>query len=73
VAVTVTNTLTRAGGVDHDALSAGTGLASIRERAALLGGELTARRDDNLWRVRATLPLHPADTTPAGPPAWSRP
>lgn len=63
VTVAVTNTLTRAGGVDHDALSSGTGLASIRERAALLGGSLTARRDGNLWRVRATLPLHP------GPPA----
>jgi signal transduction histidine kinase len=59
VTVTVTNTLTRAGAVDHQALSSGTGLISIRERAALLGGELTAGRDGDHFRVRATLPLHP--------------
>lgn len=61
VTVTVTNTLTRAGAVDHHALSAGTGLISIRERAALLGGELTTDQDQNHFRVRAKLPLHPAD------------
>jgi signal transduction histidine kinase len=60
VTVTVTNTLTRANGIDHEALSAGSGLASIRERATLLGGELTAHRDGEVWRVRATLPLQPA-------------
>jgi signal transduction histidine kinase len=56
VTVTVTNTLTRAS-LDHRALSAGTGLWSIRERAALLGGELTAGRDGDRWRVHASLPL----------------
>jgi signal transduction histidine kinase len=61
VAVTVTNTLTRTNGFDHDALSAGTGLLSLRERAALLGGELSAGRDGELWRVGATLPLHATD------------
>lgn len=55
VTVTVTNTLTRAG-LDHQALSAGTGLWSIRERAALLGGELTAGRSGDRWRVHASLP-----------------
>jgi signal transduction histidine kinase len=57
----VTNTLTRAGGLGHRALSAGTGLTSMRERAALLGGELTAGRYGDRWRVHATLPLHPAE------------
>ncbi|MBW6435598.1 hypothetical protein KZ829_17800 [Actinoplanes hulinensis] len=55
--VTITNTLTSGNGVDHHALSAGTGLVSIRERATLLGGDLTAARDGDHWRVRATLPL----------------
>ncbi|MBB4764308.1 sensor histidine kinase [Amorphoplanes digitatis] len=62
VTATVTNTLTRAGGVDHHALSSGTGLVSLRERAALLGGELTAGRDDDRFLVRASLPLRPAET-----------
>ncbi|GIE95211.1 sensor histidine kinase [Paractinoplanes rishiriensis] len=61
VSVTVTNTLTRAGGLGHQALSAGTGLTSMRERAALLGGELTAGREGDRWRVHATLPLHPEE------------
>jgi signal transduction histidine kinase len=59
VTVTVTNTLTGGNGLGHHALSAGTGLASMHERAALLGGELTAGRDGDVWRVSATLPLHP--------------
>ncbi|MEU7904996.1 histidine kinase [Actinoplanes sp. NPDC049118] len=63
VTATVTNTLTRADGVDHRALSSGTGLVSLRERATLLGGELTAGRDGDHFRVRATLPLHPAEAT----------
>ena len=57
VTVTVTNTLTGADALDHHALSAGTGLWSIRERAALLGGELTAGRDGDLWKVHASLPV----------------
>ncbi len=63
--VTVTNTLTGAADLGHDALSAGTGLPSMRERVSLLGGEVTARRDGEVWRVRATLPLRP-ETAPAG-------
>jgi signal transduction histidine kinase len=55
--VTVTNTLTHVADLGHDALSAGTGLPSMRERATLLGGEVTAGRDGDLWRVHATLPL----------------
>ena len=70
VAVTVTNTLTRADEPAHQPPGLGAGLASMRERAALLGGELTAGRDGDLWRVRAKLPLRPAD---AAPPAMSRP
>jgi signal transduction histidine kinase len=56
IAVTVSNTLTRSD-LDHRALSAGTGLWSIRERAALLGGELTAARDGDRWTVHASLPV----------------
>lgn len=59
VTVTVVNTLTRSDDLGHHALSAGTGLTSMRERAALLGGELVASRDGDRWRVHATLPLHP--------------
>ncbi len=55
--VTVTNALSPGAELGHDALSAGTGLPSMRERAALLGGEVTAGRDGGVWRVRATLPV----------------
>jgi len=61
VTVTVTNTLTRSEGLGHHALSSGTGLPSMRERATLLGGELTASLDGDRWRVFATLPLHPRE------------
>lgn len=61
VTVTVVNTLTRSDDLGHHALSAGTGLTSMRERAALLGGELIASRDGDRWRVHATLPLHPRE------------
>ena len=61
VTVTVVNTLTRPDDLGHHALSAGTGLTSMRERAALLGGELIANRDGDRWRVHATLPLNPRD------------
>ena len=60
ITVTVTNTLTHVADFGHDALSAGTGLPSMRERATLLGGEVTAGRDGDLWRVRATLPVREA-------------
>jgi signal transduction histidine kinase len=58
VTVTVANTLTHPAAFGHDALSAGTGLSSMRERAALLGGDVTAGRDGDVWEVRAALPLH---------------
>ncbi|WP_229070048.1 histidine kinase [Actinoplanes sp. DH11] len=57
VTVTVTNTLTRPPADDHAALSAGTGLISLRERSALLGGSLTAGPEGDHFRVRAELPL----------------
>ncbi|SDT30147.1 sensor histidine kinase [Actinoplanes derwentensis] len=57
VLVTVTNTLTGPAGLDHEVLSTGTGLWSIRERAALLGGDLTAGPDGDTWTVEASLPL----------------
>ncbi len=58
VEVTVTNTLTREHGADHQVLGTGTGLVSMRERAALVGGELTAGREGERWKVVARLPLH---------------
>jgi signal transduction histidine kinase len=57
--LSVTNTLPAPADLGHGALSAGSGLPSMRERAALLGGELTAGRDGDLWRVAATLPVRP--------------
>jgi signal transduction histidine kinase len=57
VRVTVTNDLTQPAFLGHDALSAGTGLSSMRERAALLGGSVIAGREGDVWQVRATLPL----------------
>ncbi|MFF5077835.1 sensor histidine kinase [Actinoplanes sp. NPDC000266] len=56
VTVTVTNTLTQPPPLGHEALSAGTGLPSMRERAALLGGSVEAGPHGAAWRVRATLP-----------------
>jgi len=69
VTVTVTNTLIRAVDLGHPTLSSGTGLASMRERAALLGGALSAGRDGDHWRVRATLPRHPTVEVPVARPA----
>jgi signal transduction histidine kinase len=61
VTVTVTNTLTRSDRdpkiLDPDVVGVGIGLSSMRDRAALLGGKVTAGLDGDLWRVRATLPL----------------
>ncbi|MFI7276496.1 sensor histidine kinase [Streptomyces sp. NPDC049879] len=37
----------------------GSGLTGMRERAALLGGDLTAGPDGGVWHVRAALPLEP--------------
>ena len=61
--LTVTNTLTANPlttapvGLDHRGVSAGTGLAGMRERASMVGGTLTAGQDGDLWRVHALLPL----------------
>ncbi|MBX6750024.1 MAG: two-component sensor histidine kinase, partial [Micromonosporaceae bacterium] len=58
LALTVTNTLTGAPtDVDDRGVSAGTGLAGMRERASMVGGTLTAGRDGDVWRVSALLPL----------------
>jgi signal transduction histidine kinase len=46
----------------HDAQGTGRGIAGMRERAALLGGELTAGpRPGGGFQVRARLPLHPEE------------
>ncbi len=58
--VTVTNTLTQPVPLGHHALSAGTGLWSMSERAGLLGGTVTAGPEGDVWVVRASLPLHGA-------------
>ncbi|MFC7762424.1 hypothetical protein ACFQY4_33605 [Catellatospora bangladeshensis] len=39
------------------ATGSGHGLIGMRERAALLGGTLTAAAVDGRWRLRAELPL----------------
>ena len=46
-----------AGMPDPAVVGAGIGLSSMRDRAALLGGQVTAGLDGDVWRVRATLPL----------------
>lgn len=46
------------------ALSSSTGLVTMRERAAALGGTLTAGPDGAVWRVRAALPLDPTPEAP---------
>jgi signal transduction histidine kinase len=51
--VEVTNELTAA----LRANANGTGLLNMRERAAIVGGTLTAGPDENGWRVRAELPV----------------
>jgi two-component system sensor histidine kinase DesK len=58
-------------GVRGDAGSEGSGLTGLAERAAVLGGEVTAGRhgrDGFLLRAAVPLPA-PADGTPAQPPA----
>jgi len=61
VRVTITNTLPQPPSLAPGPLSAGTGLVSMRERAGLLGGEVTAGREGDVWHVEACLPLHSAD------------
>ncbi|UXY31666.1 histidine kinase [Streptomyces sp. HUAS TT20] len=71
--LTVDNAPPRASAAhDTGGLGAGRGVAGMRERAAAVGGELTAGpRSDGGWRVRATLP---DDTGPRHPPGqeWRR-
>lgn len=59
VRVVVENSVTTAAGVGHPALSAGTGLITMRERAESLGGRLAAEPDETaaVWQVAASLPL----------------
>jgi signal transduction histidine kinase len=66
LAVRVTNTLNRPYGRHHAArdptwLSSGTGLLSMCERATLVGGELRAGSDGDMWKVSASLPLSEVD------------
>ncbi len=72
VTVTVTNTLTQPGGPGSPVPGSGTGLVSMRERATLLGGRLTAGREGRGWRVCATLPLDPAEAAATGSAARRR-
>jgi signal transduction histidine kinase len=55
--LTIANTLTKPTVLGHRALSAGTGLWSMAERAAHLGGAVSAGPDGPMWTVKATLPL----------------
>ena len=57
LSITVANTLTGPAPLEHGGLSAGTGLVSMRERALLVGGSLSAGPQDGVWRVQALLPL----------------
>ncbi|HZM83948.1 MAG TPA: histidine kinase [Candidatus Limnocylindrales bacterium] len=59
--IEVSNPLTvpDGGSLGHGALSAGTGLVSMAERAELLGGSVTAGPSDGLWVVRAHVPFLP--------------
>lgn len=60
----VENPLTADAPTVDPALTSSTGLETMRERAAALGGTLTAGADGATWRVRACLPLvHPDDRT----------
>lgn len=58
VILEVTNTLSeRPSGVP----GSGSGVIGMRERAELLGGELTAGMRDDRWNVRAVLPITEAN------------
>ncbi|MGA4950902.1 hypothetical protein ACWCYK_15175 [Streptomyces lydicamycinicus] len=45
----------------------GTGLVSLRERFAVLGGALEAGAAGNGWRVAGTLPIARVVRTPSAP------
>lgn len=79
VLLTVANPTSGGSGVDHPALSAGTGLVSMRERAEALGGTLRAGATGDggsaCWAVTAVLPLAglPVDAgsrLPGGAERW---
>ncbi|WP_375000431.1 sensor histidine kinase [Aeromicrobium sp. CTD01-1L150] len=59
VRVVVENSFTTSAASGHPALSAGTGLITMRERAEALGGWFAAAADETaaVWRVEASLPL----------------
>ncbi|MDA2808464.1 sensor histidine kinase [Nocardiopsis suaedae] len=61
--VTAENPLPDGGAAEPDPLGAGMGLAGMRERAVLLGGDFSAgpSGDGRVWRVRAELPCAPAE------------
>jgi signal transduction histidine kinase len=53
---------------DEDLEASGNGVRGMRERAAALGGTLDAAPlDDGGWRVRARLPVAPAEPDTAAP------
>lgn len=57
--VVVENSFTISAAAGHPALSAGTGLVTMRNRAEALGGRFAAEPDESadVWHVEATLPL----------------
>lgn len=76
VTVTVANPLDRANGtVAMEPGGAGAGVIGMRERAALLGGDLYAGPAGEEWRVHAELPAGrpPAGESPAGESPVGRP
>ncbi|MBW9207812.1 hypothetical protein KV102_06270 [Mumia sp. zg.B53] len=61
VVVAVRNGVPRSGAGGRAARTSGRGLDGLRERVALLGGDLDVRQADGTWHLVARLPLPPAD------------
>lgn len=61
VVVAVRNGVARSGAGGRTARTSGRGLDGLRERVALLGGDLDVRQADGTWHLVARLPLPPAD------------
>jgi signal transduction histidine kinase len=57
LAIDVVNELRGGSGEADRAGRSGSGLAGMRERVTLLGGELTAGADGGVWRVAVRLPV----------------